>query len=299
MTTPLPPALDAPRYEHVGRAGRLAYYVSGEGPPILLIHSINAAASAYEVRPLAERFPGRTVFAVDLPGFGASDRSARDYTLRLYTDAIHDMREVVARHAGAAGAGRPLDAIALSLSCEFLARAAMEAPDAFGALCFVTPTGFSKGSGRMTGAPGSSREIAGVHRFVSIPGVGDGLFRLLVTRASIRYFLKRTWGSPDIDEGLAAYDWISARQPGAKRAPFAFLSGKLFAADLRRVYEALTLPVLVVHGSRGDFADFSETQWASARGNWRFQRFESGALVHFEHPDAVAGLCREFLAQAR
>jgi pimeloyl-ACP methyl ester carboxylesterase len=57
-------------------AGRLSYYVSGHGPPLLLVHSINAAGSAYEVKPLYEHYArSRTVYALDLPGFGFSDRS--------------------------------------------------------------------------------------------------------------------------------------------------------------------------------------------------------------------------------
>ncbi len=70
---------------------RLSYYVAGNGPPLLLVHSINAAASAYEVRPIFERMVATNrVYAVDLPGFGFSDRSKREYTPRLYTDAIHE-----------------------------------------------------------------------------------------------------------------------------------------------------------------------------------------------------------------
>ena len=42
----LPPALDGERFEFDGLSG----YVAGEGPPLLLVHSVNAAASAAEVR---------------------------------------------------------------------------------------------------------------------------------------------------------------------------------------------------------------------------------------------------------
>ena len=58
--------------------------------PLLLLHSINAAASAYEMKPLFEHYSReRPVYALDFPGYGLSDRSARDYTPRLMTDAIH------------------------------------------------------------------------------------------------------------------------------------------------------------------------------------------------------------------
>src|SRR3712207_5691746 len=93
---PLTPAGSGERREVTGRAGRLSYYVAGEGPPLLLIHSINAAGSAYEVRPIFEPMRQRhRVFAVDLPGFGFSDRRERNYSVRLYADAVHDMLDAI------------------------------------------------------------------------------------------------------------------------------------------------------------------------------------------------------------
>ena len=64
---------------------------------------------------------------------------------------------------------------------------------------------------------------------------------------------------------MVEYDWRTARQPGAQHAPFAFLSGRLFSRDIRNVYEDLHLPVYVLHGTKGDFKDFSEAGWAIAR----------------------------------
>ncbi|NJK88320.1 MAG: alpha/beta fold hydrolase [Myxococcales bacterium] len=120
----LPPALDGDRREMTRRAGRLSYYVAGEGPPLLLIHSINAAASAFEMKPVFDRLIASfRVYALDLPGFGFSDRSPRRYDVRLYTDSLHDILELVASESEPNAA---VQAIALSLSSEFLARAATE-----------------------------------------------------------------------------------------------------------------------------------------------------------------------------
>jgi hypothetical protein len=52
MSPVLPVALRGERFEFDSRAGRLSAYLAGEGPPLLLVHSVNAAASAAEVRPL-------------------------------------------------------------------------------------------------------------------------------------------------------------------------------------------------------------------------------------------------------
>jgi pimeloyl-ACP methyl ester carboxylesterase len=277
----LPPAVSGERRETDGNAGRLSYYVAGSGQPMLLIHSINAAGSAYEVRPIFERYAmSRRVYAVDLPGFGFSERSDREYRMRLYVAAIHDMLDVIAEDVGVA----PVDALALSLASEFLARAALARPERFGSLALVTPTGFGPGSGALHGPPGSTREIPGLEGFFSFKLWDRAFFDLLASKPSIRFFLERTWGSKDIDEGLLEYDYLTTHQPGAQHAPFAFISGKLFSNDIRTVYEELTQPVWMPHGTRGDFGNFSEAGVVADKPNWTVHAFPTGALPHFEVP---------------
>ena len=90
----LPAPVSGQRHEIGSSVGRLTYYSAtpetpGEFPPLLLVHSINAAGSAYEIKPLYEHYRGsRTVYALELPGFGHSERGKREYTVRMMTDAI-------------------------------------------------------------------------------------------------------------------------------------------------------------------------------------------------------------------
>ncbi len=294
-STDLPLALDAERRDTGDGADRLSYYVAGDGPPLLLIHSINAAGSAYEIKPVFDHFAGkRRVYAPDLPGFGFSDRSRRDYTVALYTDAIRSMLDVIAADCGE----QAIDALALSLSSEFLARAARDVPIRFRTLVFVTPTGFRKGSESLRDAEGSTREIGWLKSFVNVRLWRRGLFKGLVRPSVIRYFLKRTYGSQSFDKGLAAYDDLTTHQPGAENAPLAFLSGSLFSRDIRNVYEALEMPVWLPHGTRGDFKDFSEADWAREKANWQVQAWETGALPHFEQPEAFMDAYTKFLDSA-
>jgi len=87
---PLPHALSGERHAFSSPAGPLSAYLAGHGKPLLLVHSVNAAASAAQVRPLHEHCAAsRSVFSIDLPGYGFSDRSDRAYTPRLMTDALH------------------------------------------------------------------------------------------------------------------------------------------------------------------------------------------------------------------
>lgn len=291
---PLPPAIPgAERREVVDdRTGRLGYYVAGEGPPVLLVHSINAAGSAYEVGPIFGRLSARRrTYAVDLPGFGTSDRSERRYDVRLYADAIHAMLDVIAADAGPG----PVDALAVSLASEFLARAATERPERLRSVALVTPTGFNKGSAKLRGPAGASREVPGLYGFFTVPLWSQRFYDLLVSRRSIRFFLRKTFGSDTIDEGLLDYDYLTTHQPGAKNAPYAFVSGRLFSKDIRDVYERLAVPVWMTKATRGDFADFSEAGWTAERPNWTVRTFDTGALPNFERPDEFAEAYERFL----
>ena len=130
------------------------------------------------------------------------------------------------------------------------------------------------------------------------PGWGRSLFRALTRPSVIRYFLRRTWGSRDIDQGLWRYDILTAREPGAEHAPLYFLSGYLFSADIHSVYDALALPVWACHGVRGDFTDYRGLSMVEGRDNWRITVFPTGALPHFEVPGEFFAEYDAFLARA-
>ncbi len=288
----LPHALSGERFEFDSIAGRLSCYVDGSGPPLMLVHTVNAAASAAEVRPLHEYYRRtRTVFSIDLPGYGFSDRSDRAYTPRLMTDALHALVTQIQQRCGPA----PIDALAASLSCEFLARAAVEAPQHFRRLALVSPTGFN-GRGSRRKPAGETLYFPRLHRFLTGPGWGGSIFRGLTRPGVIRYFLKRTWGGPNIDEKLWSYDVITTRQPGAEHAPLCFLSAAMFSADIHNVYEALTHPVWMSHGVRGDFTDYRSKTIVASKPNWTFTVFQTGALPYFEVPDEFNATLDLFLA---
>ncbi len=293
MTHPvLPPAVDAEQRSVDEQAGRLSYYVAGEGAPVLLLHSINAAGSVYEIKPVFEALSSSyRVYAPDLPGFGFSDRSRRAYTVDLYVNAIVDMLNLMATEHGE----QPVHAIGLSLTSEFLARAAAMHPTRFRSLTLINATGFTAGSDQLREPAGSTREMAWLSNVLELPIWRGPLYRLLASPGSIRFFLKKTFGSANYDEGLAQYDELTTQQPGAENAPYAFLSGRLFSRDIRNVYESLEMPVWLPHGTRGDFKDFRGAAWTKERDNWNVDAFETGALPHFEQTDRFMRRLREFL----
>jgi pimeloyl-ACP methyl ester carboxylesterase len=284
------------------RAGRIAVYGEGStssgGPvsPLLLVHSVNAAATAYEMKTLFEHYVGkRPVYALDLPGFGLSDRSDRKYTPRLMTDAIHAaVREILSTHGDAA-----IDIIALSLGCEFAARAATETPKAFRSVALISPTGFDRRSARAEqhARADGTRAMPWLHGLLSVPLWKHGLFSALTSRASIRFFLQKTWGARNIDEGLLEYDYITTHQPGAENAPYYFVSGYLFSTDAMKLYQSLSMPVWMSHGVRGDFVDYERKDAVLRLPNWIVSVFQTGAMPHFENTVEFITLYESFLSR--
>ena len=260
--------------------GDLALHVDGpaSAPPLLLVHSVNAAAGVHEVAPLLAHFAAtRRVYALELPGFGESTRPDIPYTPALMTGAVETAARAIAGRHGE----RPLDALALSLSCEFLARAACAEPGRYRSLALASPTGFA-GTDPASGPPGSTRALPGLHRWLAHRPWSRGLFDLLTSRRSVRYFLRRTFGSRAVDEALVDAAWRAARHPAAHHAPLCFLCGFMFSRDTSRLYQSLTMPVWMSHGVRGDFTDYRLKTRLGLGPNWRFDVLQTGAIPWFE-----------------
>lgn len=283
-TTPLPPALDAERRElHSARAGTIGYYAdeTGSGRPLLLLHSINAAPSAIEMKPLFERFRGqRPVYAPDLPGFGSSARGDRDYHPQLYADALTDFLSQVT------GAGA--DLVALSTTAEFAARCLLQTPELGRSLCVISPTGLQS---RSLPSDQASRRLL---RGFRLPGLG-GLYRLLTSRPSIRFFLNKAFVSATPAE-LVDYAYTTSHRPGARYAAFAFLSLGLFSRNaVGTLYQPLSLPALILYDEDPNVSFERLPELLQSRPNWRARRIApSLGMPHWDQPAATIEALQAF-----
>jgi pimeloyl-ACP methyl ester carboxylesterase len=262
-------------------AGAISFYFDEGrgGRPLLLVHGVNVAASAREVQPLFDHFRGETpIYAPDLPGFGFSSRANRAYSPELYATALIDLieREIAPPRGG-------VDAIALSLSAEFIALAAFRKPELFRSLVLISPTGFERANRRA----GSRAAL----QTASFPVWSQALFDLLVSRPALRRDWKKSFAGP-VDADLAEYGFLSAHQPGARHAPFYFLSGHLFTPDIRDVYAKVSAPVLAT-ANPDSFPALSH--FTGRHPNWLYTRItRSKALPHFENPDETSAVIASF-----
>ena len=180
--------------------------------------------------------------------------------------------------------------VALSLSSEFAARAALTAPQLFRSLTLISPTGVNtKREARASDKAGKAGGNDTFYAVSSNPRWARAFYDLIATPASIRYFLQKSFVGP-VPQDLAHYGYLTSHQPGAEHVPLRFISGKLFTPQIReRVYEHLNVPTLVLFDEDG-FVSFEKLPTLTAANpKVKVVRLEpSKGLPHFEMPSRTA-----------
>ncbi len=112
--------------------GNIYYEKHGSGEPILLIHDLNPVASGLEWKKVAQILSeSRTVYAVDLPGCGRSEKPKTTYVNYLYVQFVNDfIKNVIGARTDIACTGE---------SFAFVIMASRLKPENFGHIFTVNP----------------------------------------------------------------------------------------------------------------------------------------------------------------
>ena len=261
------------------------YDIEAEGRPLLFVHSINAAPSAIELKPLFQHFRSyRSVYAPDLPGFGRSTRHVGMMTASEFAKNISSIIDQMSP-------SEPPDVIALSLGCEFVARAVVECGASVRSLTFISPTGFSRRQ------PPPLQAQKRLRRLFDFAGFGRGAFKLLRLERSIRYFYGMNF-SGSVPSELVAYALKTTRQPAAHEMPLQFLSMSLFTPNaVGLLYGKLDVPVLVLFDEDPNVT-FELFEQFEDSPTWQFKRIgPSLGMPQWEHPEKTVAAIESFFSE--
>lgn len=268
---PLEPALEGDQRTYRWRGMDVAYTEAGDpdAPDLLFVHGVNAAGSSQEwheiFEPLSKAYH---VVAVDLPGFGRSDRPPIDYTAELYEDFVTDFVDDVTDEP---------EIIASALSGAYAATAASRTD--VSRLVLVCPTDSSM--------PGGRRPL--LKRAIRSPLLGEAIFNGIASNPSLEYF-SADHGYYDMtgySRSKQSYQWQTTHQDGARFAPASFVSGYLDPeTDLESTLAELDIPVTLVWGRESDITPLAEgRRLADATGAKLVVIDYARLLPHDEHPD--------------
>ena len=188
-----------------------------------------------------------------------------------------------------------VDVVAASLPAQYVVVAAADHPARFGRIVLISPTGF----GRFKGVAG--RGSRNLYRFLRVTGIGRLLFAVLARRQVIRWFLRQIFADPTrVSHEYELYCWRTCQQPGAFRAPLAFVAGTLNDQRAEAAYARLANPTLFVFGDNPHFTDppASEALVATNAHLRRVTIEQAGDLPQLEQPDETAAVIEAFLSDS-
>lgn len=279
---PLPdtvsPAVFATKVLHTS-LGQLIYHESGEGQPLIFLHSVGLGASSYEWLAVYPEFTGRyRVMAPDLIGFGESQRPDRASTA---SDYVRMLAELI--RATAWGDKEPI-IVASGLTGGFAVQFASQHPELVSRLILHMPTGGIQW--------GRARLRRGIRQAARWPLLQRFLYRNYQSSA----IAVRTWltqgGFVDpsrVTDEMVAILTTLAQQGGAEYAIRNFHAGRL-NLDIEERLRSLSLPVTFLWGTEGGTPNLETGRhYQSITPNSQLIELPGlGALASLESPQQVA-----------
>lgn len=232
------------------REGHVAYHVKGTGHPVLLVHSIGTGASSFEWRKnidaLAEEYK---VYAIDLLGFGLSDKPNISYSPETYIELLKDFILHVVQQS--------VHLVASSFSAAYAIKLAYSQPRLVKQMILICPSGLDQTQKtKEIGYAQIARQAA-----LSVPILNTSLYHLVASRMNISSFLSNY--SYVHEENLTTdiiENYYSSAHYGGRNAGLAinaFLKGEL-DIQIEDEWGKLQQPCLLVWGEEAKINPVSE-----------------------------------------
>ena len=265
--------------------GRVNYVVRGEGRPVLLVHDTFKGGGSWEwdknIDFLAEKY---TVYALDLPGYGLSQKPWTVYTAYDYTRLIKDFaRDVIREKAFGMASGN---------SAAFMVQAAFMHRDLFEKLIIISPAGVSE-----RGIMNEKRR-----RILASSVVGTSMYTMAVSKDSLREFLEEEvfYNRDNVTAEVLGTCHFYAHAGGERgKHAFAAQASGYLKTGILESFRQLEIPVLTVWGEKNRFNPVRNMNILEGLCPERkFAVFEETRMLpHYENAHGFNALADEFLEE--
>lgn len=267
-----------------GKFGNISYIKEGEGSPVLLIHNLSSGDSNYEWNKIIEGLSlSHTVYAIDLPGCGKSEKTHIEYTNYMYALSINDFIKNVIIKIPLTDLYKSVEIIASGKSSSLVISSVSLESNLYSRIILVNPVSFSS-----TMDSGNKLISKLARSLFNLPIIGTFLYNLLYSKRKI-YDLFSSITNADIDENEKSqlentYYHNSHNQKGSK---FIFTStiGGLLCIDQARMYNKLTTPITLIFGeNKKDIEDIYNEYADNKEGITKKIISSSNCMPHIENP---------------
>lgn len=227
------------------RFGDIYYKKQGTGKPLLLIHDLNCASSAYEwnriVKQLSEN---HTVYTIDLIGCGRSEKPKFTYTNYLYVQLISDFIKNVISHK--------CDVVVTGMSASFVTMACNANPELFDRIMMINPIPISA----MKKAPGKRTKT--LKLMLELPITGTLIYNICTSRISLRkqfhqeYFSNKRKCS---SKNISAYSEASHLGKANAKYLYASLKGRYANINIASALKNINNSITILCGTDWKYAE--------------------------------------------
>ena len=281
-----------PKLDWHWQGHKIRYTVAGTGKPLLLIHGFGASIGHWKhnIPVLAEA--GYKVFAIDLLGFGASDKALLDYSLELWQEQITDF--------WAEFINEPTVFVGNSIGALLALMLVTKNPEISAGGVLINC------AGGLNHRPGDLNPLLGVvmggfARLVKSPVTGNLLFNNIRRKSQIRRTLYQVYRDRNaVTDELVEMLYQPSCDPGAQQV-FASVLTAPAGQTPTELLPSLNQPLLVVWGEKDPWTPVAGAKiYQDLAKNNPDVEFEiipnAGHCPHDENPTAVNAQILNWLA---
>lgn len=209
--------------------------------PVVLLHGFGAALTQWygNLLPLSQNHP---VYALDMLGFGASEKASADYKVKLWAEQVRDFCQQVV--------GQPVVLVGHSLGALVALTLAVTYPELVQGLILITLP-----ASRQELLPQQLQSIVSkIESLFASPLVIAPIFRLARRPGFIRSALKKIYANVDyVTEDLVSSFVLPTHDPGAGKVLYRLVKGRTqndFSPSTHALIRHLKLPVLMLWGTQ-------------------------------------------------
>ena len=221
------------------RFGKIRYTQKGSGTPLLLLHDLTAGSSSYEfckiIDELAEK---HEVYAVDLLGYGLSDKPNITYTSYLYVQSIIDFIKNVI--------GKKTDILATGDSSSIAVMCAHNDGEVIDRIVLINPQSINQ----LNRIPSKRTKL--LKLLIDTPVLGTFVYNMLTTKEAFRKLFaeKYFYNSGMISEGiLEAYREASHQPDCNAKYTFASSMGRYMNTNVVHALKQIDHSIYVIYGT--------------------------------------------------
>lgn len=222
------------------RFGKIRYIKKGTGTPLLLLHDLTAGSSIYEFSKLIDTLSEQhEVYAIDLLGYGLSDKPNMTYTNYLYVQLIIDFIKNII--------GKKADIITTGDSSQTAIMACHNDPEIINKMIFINPPSLYE----VNQIPSKQTKMLKI--LLDTPIIGTFIYNLLINKTSIEKIFREEYfyNSINIEEkDILSYLEAAHLPDHSSKYVFASYMGKYMNTNFIHALKEINHSMYIIYGEK-------------------------------------------------